>query len=187
VTHALLTDSAHDPLGPISPASTPTGSPARVRPAPRREPPFDDELDGQAAFALGGHDRPLPFARTADAPANFTLPVSRGDLPDPALWARRLLVGIVEVAGGRRPLQQLVSLLSPSIAHGLRTDFHRAIEHRHRHWTHAATVRSVRASEPRPGIAEISATLQLGRRVRAVALRAESHQGRWRCTRLQLG
>ena len=63
---------------------------------------------------------------------------------------RRLLIAIVEVAGDKRPLQQLGSLLSPSIAHGLRGDFHRAVAVRSRHWTHAATVRTVRATEPTP-------------------------------------
>jgi hypothetical protein len=117
----------------------------------------------------------------------FTAPVRCGHLPDPVLWSRRLLVGIIEAAGGKRPLHQLAGVLSPSIAHGLRTDFHRAIALRTRHWAHAATVRSVRVCEPCPGVAEITATLQHGRRVRAVALRAEADQGRWRCTRLQLG
>lgn len=159
----------------------------RVRPAPRREPPFDDELPESCIPPVSALDRPLPFVRVLEPPAPVIRPRWDSALPDPALWARRLLVGIVEVAGGKRPLQQLGGLLSPAISHGLRTDFHRAIALRARHWTHAATVRSIRASEPTPGIAEVCATLQIGRRVRAVALRAEEHQGRWLCTRLQLG
>jgi hypothetical protein len=111
----------------------------------------------------------------------------RREVPDPAVWGRRLLVGIIEAAGGKRPLQQLVTLLSPSIAHGLRADFERAAQDRRRHWTHAATVRSIRASEPSEGVAEVCATVQIGGRVRAVAFRAETHQGKWRCTRLQIG
>lgn len=157
----------------------------RIRRAPRREPPFDDELEPPIT---GSFDQPLPFSLGPCPPVAIALPRATDDgLPDPAAWARRLLVGIVEVAGGKRPLQQLGGLLSPSIAHGLRTDFHRAFSVRARHWTHAATVRSVRASEPVSGVAEVCATLQLGRRVRAVALRAEAVDGRWQCTRLQLG
>lgn len=159
----------------------------RVRPAPRREPPFDDELPLDGLPMVSTLDRPLPFVQVVEPPMIVVRPPRDSALPDPAIWARRLLVGIVEAAGGKRPLQQLGGLLSPAITHGLRADFHRAVALRARHWTHAATVRSIRASEPTPGIAEVCATLQIGRRVRAVALRAEEHQGRWMCTRLQLG
>ena len=69
----------------------------------------------------------------------------------------------------------------------LPAEFERAAGAGHRHWLHTATVRNVRASEPADGIAEVCATVQAGRRVRAVALRVERHDGRWRCTRLHLG
>ena len=45
----------------------------------------------------------------------------------------------------------------------------------------------MRATQPADGVAEICATIQVGDRVRAVALRVEEHRDRWRCTRLQLG
>jgi hypothetical protein len=41
--------------------------------------------------------------------------------------------------------------------------------------------------QPCRGIAEISATVQVGSRVRALALRIERRHDRWRCTRIQLG
>lgn len=177
-------------------AGQPTGTarrtqPARpmtVRPAPRREPPFDDEIPPRHLYAVGPLDQQLPF-ETAP-PRNRPLAAratQRTSLPDPALWGRRLLIGIIETAGGRRPLQQLAALLSHSVARGLGADFERAAQRRQPHWTHAATVRSVRACEPAEGVAELSATVQAGPRVRAIAVRLESHDGRWRCTRLQLG
>ena len=159
-----------------------------VRPAPRREPPFDDEIPPRHLYAVGPLDQQLPFEQTTRR--DQAIPprtVLRTDLPDPALWGRRLLIGIIETAGGRRPLQQLATLLSHSVAHGLGTDFERAAQRRRPHWTHAATVRSVRACEPAEGVAELCATLQVGPRVRAVALRLEAHNSRWRCTKLQLG
>jgi hypothetical protein len=55
------------------------------------------------------------------------------------------------------------------------------------HWLHRAGVRSVRVSEPADGVAELCATVETGRRVRALAMRLEEHHGRWCCTRLQLG
>ena len=159
-----------------------------VRPAPHREPPYDDELD--ASGASRHYDRPLPLPRsrgrhlaTALAPP---MPV-RTALPDPVQWSRRLLVGVIEAAAGRRPLNQLTALLTPSVAHGLRSDFDRAALLGRPHWTHTATVRSVRGSEPAANVAEVCATVRAGQRVRAIALRVEVRHGRWCCTRLVLG
>jgi Family of unknown function (DUF6459) len=166
----------------------PANRTVRVRPAPRREPPFDDEIPPRHLYAVGPFDQQLPFEQPPRR--DHAIPrrtVLRTDLPDPALWGRRLLIGIIETAGGRRPLQQLAALLSHSVAHGLGADFERAAQLRRPHWTHAATVRSVRACEPAEGVAELCATVQVGARVRAVALRLEAHDDRWRCTKLQLG
>jgi hypothetical protein len=159
-----------------------------IRPAPRREPPFDDELV-PVVLGAGPLDRPLPFedhrGRTRPIPSDRSLAAAR--LPDPVTWGRRLLVAVIETAGGRRPLQQLGALMSPRVASGLRADFERAARLDRRHWIHAAVVRTVHASTPADGVAEVSASLEIGRRVRAVALRLEVEDGRWRCTRLQLG
>lgn len=165
------------------------GRPARssaIRPAPRREPPFDDELQTVQLRAVGRYDRPLPFGEPGRGATRPPVPLPC-TLPDPAGWGRRLLIGIIEAAGGRRPLPQLSALLSPSVALGLGADLERANQLRTPHWTHTATVRTVHASSPSDGVAELSATLQAGRRVRAVALRLEARGGRWRCTKLQLG
>ncbi len=165
-------------------AARPSPVDVGLRPAPRREPGFDDEVG--PLRLVGRLDRRLPFPaqqRRPVAPAE-ALPYA---LPDPARWGRRLLIGIVETASGRRPLQQLGAMLSPSVAAGLGADFERAARRGTPHWTHAAVVRSVHASLPAAGVAELNATVQAGRRVRAIAFRLEVRHGRWRCTRLQLG
>lgn len=156
-----------------------------LRPAPRREPCFDDEIAD--LHVVGPLDQQLPFRTERRRRPIKPAPALPRTLPDPVIWGRRLLIGIIETAGGRRPLQQLAAMLSPSVAAGLGADFERAAQRRMPHWTHAATVRSVHASEPADGVAELNATVQTGRRVRAVALRLEAREGRWRCTRLQLG
>lgn len=161
-----------------------------LRPAPRREPPFDDELHESVRDRTGPHDRWLPFAsvRPVHAPMPERRPAANADLPDPARWGRRLLIGIIETAAGRRPLAQLGAVLSMSVAAGLGADLERAARGHRRHWTHAAAIRSVHASEPGDGVAELSATVKSASgRVRAIALRLEAHDGRWRCTRLQWG
>jgi hypothetical protein len=165
------------------------GATITVRPALRREPPFDDELD--PSVAVGPLDQPLPLDEWRPRPARRSVPrpptPARRALPDPARWGRRLLVGIIETAAGKRPLHQLSALLSPGVAHGLGADFERAAKLGAPHWTGAATVASVRASEPAERVAELSATLRHGNRVRAVAMRLEVRHGRWCCTRLMLG
>jgi hypothetical protein len=160
-----------------------------IRPAPVREPPFDDEIDTSAVRA-GRYDRPLPFrpaARRRPAVPLAALTPARAALPDPARWARRLLLGIIETAGGRRPLNQLTALLSPGVAHGLRTEFETAGRLGRPHWTHRGVIGSVRATEPSDQVAELCATVSDERRVHAVAIRLEVRHGRWCCTRLVLG
>ena len=155
-----------------------------VRPAPHREPPFDDEIVDGAL--VGGYDQRLPFDTTG--PTGTAAPAPRPhELPDPATWGRRLLVGLVECADGRRPLQQLAAMLSLSVGRGLGADLEHAARVGDPHWLHRAGVRRVRACEPVEGVAELAATVEVGPRVRAVAMRLELHRGRWQCTRLQLG
>jgi hypothetical protein len=164
-------------------------APARtvvIRPAPRREPPFDDERDDDSS-PYAPFDRTLPFEPAA-RPSVWLPPAPRPSaLPDPAPWARRLLIGLVETAGGHRPVQQLAALLSPSIHRGLCGDFERAAQAGTRHWLHRASVRSVHRAEPSDGVAELCATVEVSGRVRAIALRLENQHDRWQCTRLQLG
>jgi hypothetical protein len=162
-------------------------APARlvvIRQAPRREPPFDDELPD--AHLPGRFDQRLPFARPA-APVVPRLPLAlRGrSLPDP--WGHRLLVSLIESAAGRRPLSQLAALLTFAVLRGIGADFERSAQAGTPHWLHRASVRSVRASEPSAESAEVCATVETGARVRAVAMRLEAKNGRWRCVRLQLG
>ncbi|HEX3336539.1 MAG TPA: Rv3235 family protein [Jatrophihabitans sp.] len=176
MTAALIDSPAAQPLSRVI-----------LRAAPRREPPFDDELP-QPLPPYGPHDRALPFERTPPRTAAWRArPARPSGLPDPTPWGRRLLVGMIETAAGRRPLHQLSGLLSPSVCRGIGADFERAAQIGKPHWLHRASIRSVRATQPADGVAELCATLEVGRRVRALAMRLEEHRGRWRCTRLQLG
>jgi Family of unknown function (DUF6459) len=169
--------------------SLPTRSPRPVvlRPAPRREPPFDDELP-DVRPQYGPLDQRLPFDRSPVRPALWQpRPPMPRTLPDPSPWGRRLLIGLIETAGGHRPLHQLAAMVSPSVGRGLGAEFDRAAQTGVRHWLHRATIRSLRVTEPATGVAEVCATVEAGARVRAIAMRLEEQHGRWRCTRLQLG
>lgn len=170
----------------LAPRTTPARVPV-IRPAPRREPPFDDELV-DAAPGLGRFDQRLPFEPAAAPPAAWQpRPPRPRSLPEPGPWGRRLLIGMIETAAGHRPLHQLAALLSPAVCKGLGVEFDRAGRRNAPHWLCRATVRSMRVSEPATGVAEVCATVEVGPRVRAIAIRLDEFQGRWRCTRLQLG
>jgi len=173
------------------PDPRPTNS-ITVRAAPRREPPFDDERPQRHLALVGPHDRPLPFAgpsrrRLTERRDPFAVrPTSRGELPDPTAFGRRLLVAMLEALGGRRSLHQLSPHLSQRVYSGLAGDLERP--GRVRAWrSERPVVRSVRVCEPADGIAEVSAVVQVGPRCRAIAARLEGLDGRWRCVRLQIG
>jgi hypothetical protein len=163
-------------------------APRRItaRPAPRREPPYDDEAPHLRL--VGPLDRVLPFDEPWDGrlrdvhPWQEPQPTGRGDLPDPAEWSRRMIIGVLEARSGRRSLHQLAGLLSAGVYGGLSRQLAQG-----RTQPGDFRIRSVHASEPAAGVAEIAAVIQSGPRVRAVAARLESLDGRWRCVRLQIG
>jgi hypothetical protein len=167
------------------PQTSPVLARLRVRPAPRREPPFDDELDPDVPRPHRC-EQPLPFAVETE-PVRVRVRRAESTYPDPTLAARGLLVGLIEAAAGKRAMRQLGDHLTLGVSCGLRDDFDRHARTGQRHWLQHAAVRSLHASEPALGVAEIAATLQVAGRVRAAALRFEFRHDRWRCTRLQLG
>lgn len=170
--------------------ASPDPSPRRVtlRPAPRREPPFDDELPPRHLALIGPHDRPLPFASPArhlaeDNDLFGTRRTGRGQLPDPLWFGRRLLIGVLEAMSGRRSPHQLAQHLSHGVFAGLMADLERP---RSRRWQQPVLC-SMRVCEPADGVAELAAVIQTGKRYRAVAMRLEGLDGRWRCVLLQVG
>lgn len=167
-----------------------------ARPAPRREPPFDDELSGRHLSLAGPLDQPLPLDGLApSAPSAMRLraepdpfavrPTGRQELPEPAAFARRLVIGVVETATGRRSASQLRHHTSPTVQAGLARDAGRIS--RLGSNDRPAALHSLHITEPADGVAEVAAVLRVGDRFRALALRLEGLDGRWRCVRLQIG
>lgn len=174
---------------PIAPGYQP-------RPAPLREPPFEDELASRQLGQLGPADQQLPFrAPDPGAPSTLRLavlpdrfdarPTGRSDLPAPAAYARRLLIGVIETATGRRSASQLSQHTTPTVQAGLARDAGKIS--RLGTASRPATVHSLHLAEPADGVAEIVAVVRVGPRFRAIALRLEGLDGRWRCVRLQIG
>lgn len=154
----------------------------RLRPVPPYEPPLDDEPTHRLRLVTGD---PLPFERAAALSAvdRFDrLPTPRSMLPDPRACAARLVVATMEVLSGRRPIQQLMPWTDDAVY----AQLSRTVRTRRRVGG-PATLRSLRISEPAPGVAEVCAVVGGAQRSRAVAARLEGADGRWRCTALQLG
>lgn len=167
-----------------------------LRPAPIREPPFDDELPARHLSLVGPLDQPLPFQpEDASAPSALRLasvtdpfdtqPTGRMNLPDPGSHARRLIIAVIETATGRRSVNQLRHHTSPRVQAGLARDAGKI----DRLGTSArpATLHSLHLTEPADGVAEVVAVVRIGSRFRAIALRLEGLDGRWQCVRLQIG
>lgn len=154
------------------PAPRPTAPPAAARPLRLVPPPSDGPREA--------------------APAG---PGESGAGEDPAVlrdaraWAARFVQTTLEVLSGDRPTAQLVRLTNGEVYQ----DLHRRVTVHARRCPPGRTgavrpvLRSVRASSPAPGVAEVCALAQRGPRVMAVALRLERRGGRWLCTALELG
>jgi hypothetical protein len=108
---------------------------------------------------------------------------ARCDLPAPGPRAATVVRTLLEVVAGDRPVRQVASWVSPRVLAGLE---HRSPEQRTA-LGRRPMLRSVRVTEPADAVAEISAVVALGQRVRAVALRLEGLDGRWTVTALHVG
>jgi hypothetical protein len=100
--------------------------------------------------------------------------------PAPRPAAAIVVRAIVEALSGARPASQLVGWTTPQLQADLERIVARPAVRRR------SSVRSVRVTEPRPGVAEVCAVIDRGGRMAALALRMESTDGRWRVTTLQM-
>ena len=182
----------------------------RLVPTPHWEPPYensdrvpapaaDDPVQGTLAltFLLPSGLPALPSTpslrlvgpalRSSDDDSLFDAqPTSSAHLPDARFWAGRLTQAILEVEAGVRPVSQLRRWTSDAVYAQLRRQSNRrrivALRETDRRRTPGLAVRSVRVCEPDDGIAEVCAVVHDGRRPRALAMRLEGTDGRWRCT-----
>lgn len=174
-----------------TPAGTTSLRPLRVVPAPRHRPPVMSPADDlgpepcdrspyvQDALAVD-------FSAASDEQVFGSQPTRRSDLPDPRPWAGHIAQAIVEVMVGARPAPQLLrwttSEVYAVVAHRAYVSTRRGVVTARR-----ATVRSIHICEPADGVAEASAVVVDGTRVRALAMRLVGLDGRWRVEALQVG
>lgn len=101
--------------------------------------------------------------------------------PVPRPAAAVVTRALLEVVCGLRPAGQLTSWTTPQLQAEL-VRVSGTVPSRRRY-----VVKSIRVTEPRPGVAEIVAVVAREGRAAAVALRMESSGGRWRVTRFEMG
>jgi hypothetical protein len=108
---------------------------------------------------------------------------ARADLPAPGPRAAAALRLLLEVVVGERPSRQVAGWVSPRVLAGLDQWSPRQRAGLGRR----PVLRSVRVTEPAESVAEVSAVVLFGDRIRAVALRLEGLDGRWTVTALHVG
>ena len=174
----------------------------RLLRAPIADPPYDDELpgavplvEGSLALAFPPTGAPVPLRLVPPASIDDELastPTPRCELPDPRGWTGRLAQAIAETLAGARPAGQLARYTTLDVLEHLERSTGRLGTRPSGSRAGGAAplrpvVASVHVSEPADGVAEVCAVVDTGPRRRALALRLEGLDGRWRCTQLQFG
>lgn len=138
-----------------------------------------------------------------DDPFFAPQPTPRSVLPDPQAWSRRYVQALVEVLAGERPVAQLMRWTTDGLYAQLQRRVHAAADaarpsgppspHQannrvsNRTGRNRTLVKSVHVCEPTDGVAEVAIHVRDGARSRAVAMRLEGWDGRWRCMALRVG
>lgn len=133
---------------------------------------------------------PRPSRRTAAADFFAPQPTSTSELPDPEPLLRNLTAGVLESLAGVRDLDQLARWLTEEAYRGLLTRVNLAIRARSARGVPAArpahAILSVHHSSPADGVVEAVVVVAGPARTRAIAIRLEGIDRRWRATSLAL-
>ncbi len=138
------------------------------------------------------HQGVLPWEEEVAPPT--AAPAIRVVPSDPGAWASRFAQAVVEVVAGHRHVAQLLSWATPTVFRDLErraqlaarsTPTRRGIPNQRS--AMRPQVGSVHVCRLGPDVAEVSVRVRHGRRSRALALRLEATEGRWRCTAIEFG
>lgn len=143
--------------------------------------------------------RMVPTPSPAPRPAHSSVAVddflapqrtSTSDLPDPEPLLRNLTRGVLEVLAGVREVDQLSRWFTEEPFHALVTRANLAARARSARGVPAArpvhTIGTIRQSSPLDGVIEAVVVVSGPARTRAVAIRLEGMDRRWRATSLAL-
>lgn len=143
-------------------------------------------------MSIAAAARPVPRATKAIDISEFFAPQRSGhaELPDPAPLLRNLTIGVLEALAGVREVEQVARWLSEDAFLTVVTRVNLAARARSARGTPAARphqqIRVVRHSSPADGVVEGVVVVATPTRTRAVAIRLEGIDRRWRATSLAL-
>lgn len=129
--------------------------------------------------------------RTIDREFFDPQPTGRAELPDPAETIKRLALVSVEILTGTRSIEQIARWVTEDVYRAFAERTMAAMRARIQHGQSTVNripvaVVSVHTSEPRDGIVEAVCILTVGPRNRAVCIRLEGLDHRWRASVLAL-
>lgn len=174
-------------------------APADRRPPPERDPRRRQTVQGALAltFALPSGVPAIPQVPPRLRVVGRDLarrqgPVRADDAtrPDVARWAAMVVQAAVEVVAGDRPLTQLVRWTTAEVyeqLHWRRQRLARQATGSQPAAPRRAVVSSIHVCQPSDDVAEACATVRVGPRALAVAVRLETDRDSWRCTAISLG
>jgi hypothetical protein len=171
------------PVSPLRRLPVPVSEPNPLQTHQRTRPQVPPT---QGTLALAFTERQLD---SEVDPVFGPQPTSTKDLPDPKAACSAMVQAVVEVLGGIRPASQLARWLAADVYNAISRRASLAARMRRGAVPpgRAAVVRAVRVCLPADGIVEGSAVVIEQGRVRAVALRLEGLDGRWRATAVEIG
>ena len=160
-------------------------SPFHEKVVPLRGPTPVASVQGTLALDLGCHDDAWP------PPLATVHAIEVRERRKLESWAHRFTQAAVEIAGGDRPVSQLLRWTAPDVYDDLarRALLVRAAAEREAHGGRVQQVRplveSVHTCWIDDAVAEVSARVRHGRRSRALAIRFEHRAGRWQAVAMQ--
>ena len=166
----------------------------RRSPVPLRDPvPARRVLDRHESRVVGATQGTLTLvSETPPAAPDFGIhpePAIPSAPPEDREWVARFVQAATEVASGLRSSSQLIRWTTPEIHAGIHRRHALAARVRSAGLYKAGKpiVRSLRMQVVRRGVYEVAAVVADLDRCRAVALRVERFDGRWRVTALEVG
>lgn len=182
---------------PAAPSTDRSGWP-RLRPVPQTDPPpigcEHPEHHPRAALAVSPGQQVLTFGRPwwdpqqeQTDPEVAARPSADHDLDDPAPLCRTLASALVEVISGRRQVAQMVRWTTEEVHTNLRRRAALVARLSPNPRSRPAVVHSTHVSRPAAGVVGACAVVIDNGRVRAVAIRLEGWDRRWRITAVEIG